>query len=71
MILKTLRVRGMLGPPGEGRGKPTSRVAEALVVAQHKVLGACWQSFALLSGAIAHLLGINSCKCWWDIAYGC
>lgn len=55
----------MLGPPGEGRGGPTARVAEALLVAQHKVLGAGWQSFALLSVASAHLLGNNSCKCWW------
>lgn len=53
----------MLGPPGEGVGR-TSRGPEALLVALHKVLGACWQSSALLSGAIAHL-GSSSCKYWW------
>lgn len=55
----------MLGPPRECVGGPTSREAEALLVALHKVLGACWQSSALLSGVIAHVLGSNSCKCWW------
>lgn len=65
MGLKTLTGGRMLGPPGEGVGRPTSRGAEALLVAPHKVLGACWQSSALLSGAIAHLLGSSSCKYWW------
>lgn len=28
----------------------------------HEVLGACWQSSALLLGTISHLLGNNSCE---------